>query len=277
MKHWFWGICLIIFTSSAAAQRGFELGGWMGAAHYFGDLNTTFRVNHPGFAGGLIARYNFNNRLCFKLSGNFGQVSADDADSKNAFERARNLSFKTSILEATGQFEFNFLPYNHGSRDEWFTPYLFAGVTTFSFNPMAEFEGQMVELRELGTEGQFRGEEYYTIMGAIAYGGGFKMDLSYEWSLNIELSARKLFTDYLDDVSTVYPDMDDLENLRGDLAVKLSDRSIIIPGVNEDRLGQAGIQRGNSSTNDSYAFLEVGLVYYFGNLRCPTYGNRKRK
>ena len=37
------------------------------------------------------------------------------------------------------------------------------------------------------------------------------MSFSYEWSFEFEISARKLFTDYLDDVSTAYPDIDDLE------------------------------------------------------------------
>ena len=121
----------------------------------------------------------------------------------------------------------------------------------------------------MGTEGQFKGDEYYTVQGAITYGIGFKIDLSYEWSLNFELSARRAFTDYVDDVSTVYPDMDDLEALRGPIAVQLADRSMV--GDNEIRIGQPGRQRGNKNNNDSYAMLGVGLVYYFGDIRCPPY------
>jgi len=42
-------ICLIAFSSIAAhAQKGWELGGWIGASNYFGDLNTNFRINDPG-------------------------------------------------------------------------------------------------------------------------------------------------------------------------------------------------------------------------------------
>ena len=39
----------------------------------------------------------------------------------------------------------------------------------------------------------------------------------------------RMFSDYLDDVSTVYPDKDDLLRQRGELAVRLSDRSIDVP------------------------------------------------
>ena len=182
----------------------------------------------------------------------------------------RNLSFKSDIFEGAVNFEFNFLPYNHGSRDEFYTPYLFAGFSVVNFNPKAEINGQTVELRELGTEGQFQGEEYYSITGAFNYGIGFKVDLSYEWSINIELGARRLYTDYLDDVSTVYPDMEDLEAQRGVIAVQLSDRSFELEDVDRP-IGELGRQRGNSKNNDSYALLGIGLVYYFGDIRCPKY------
>lgn len=58
-----------------------------------------------------------------------------------------------------------------------------------------------------------------------------------------------LFTDYLDDVSTVYPDKTLLLAKRGQTAVELSDRSLI------DGLGAKDRQRGDSKGNDSYSFL----------------------
>ena len=265
-------LLIILFGLSYSltfAQLGWEAGGWIGTSYYFGDLNTSFRLNRPGIAAGLVGRYNFNERLCFKFSANYGNVSAYDSDSNNSFEKARNLSFKSIIVDGTGQFEFNFLPYVHGSRDKFYTPYIFAGLSAFYFNPKAELDGEWIALRPLGTEGQFKGEEYYTIQGAIAYGVGLKLDLSYEWSLNFEISSRRLFTDYLDDVSTVYPDMDDLEALHGPDAVALSDRSII--GENEVRIGQEGRQRGSSNVNDIYVMAGISLVYYFGDIRCPKY------
>ena len=261
--------CCSFFTQ---AQQGWELGGWAGTAAYFGDLNTTFNLKSLGLAAGIGARYNFNERLCLKFSANFLNISADDKNSSNSFERTRNLNFKTQVWDGTAQFEFNFLPYVHGSRDEFFTPYIFAGLSVFNFDPKAEYEDETYALRTLGTEGQFRGEEYYSIAGGLAYGLGIKFDLSYEWSINIELSSRKLFTDYIDDVSGVYPDLEDLEALRGDIAVALSDRSISSEGV---RIGEEGRQRGNGRDNDNYTMLGIGIYYYFGDLRCPTYGSKK--
>jgi len=265
---------ILLAVPSLSAQEGWEAGAWGGTSFYFGDLNTAFRLDRPGLGGGVAARYNVNNRICLKLGASYGQISASDADSDNVFERARNLDFQSDLGDFTTQLEFNFLPYTHGNKDEFFTPYLFAGFTVFYFNPITEYEGEFYELRNLGTEGQFKGEEYTSVNAGWAYGAGFKIDLNYRWSLNLELSARRLFTDYLDDVSTVYPDLEDLAQLRGPIAVALADRSIELPGIDTDGLGDAGRQRGNSIDNDSYVFLGLGLMYYFGDLKCPGYGSR---
>lgn len=268
-------LILIMCLSSwigVQAQRGWEGGGWAGVSYYFGDLNTNYRLGDPNLAGGLMARFNFNNRIAARLGGNYGRVAANDANSRNAFERARNLSFRSDVFDLSAAIEFNFLPYTHGSKDEFFTPYVFAGLSVFSFNPQTELDGTWYDLRPLGTEGQFPGEEYYTVQAGLNYGIGVKVDLNYYWSLNFELDARHLFTDYLDDVSTVYPDPDDLRQQRGDLAVDLSDRSIPLPDVDNSQLGLPGTQRGNSTNNDSFIFFKAGIYYYFGDLRCPNPG-----
>ena len=259
------------------AQKGWEAGPWVGASWYFGDLNTSYNLGTPGLAAGILARYNFNERLALKFSAGVGKVEADDARSGNIFERARNLSFESSLVDVTAQFEFSFLPYIHGSKENYFSPYIFLGLTGFHFNPKARLGDELYELRALGTEGQFKGEEYYSVHGGLAFGMGMKLDLSYEWSLNVELGVRQLFTDYLDDVSTVYPDRSDLLKARGEIAVALSDRSIAIPGANDGPIGEEGRQRGNSTNKDAYVIANIALVYYFGDLRCPDYGKRKRK
>jgi opacity protein-like surface antigen len=244
---------------------GWEVGGWVGGSNYFGDLNTNWRLNRTGLAGGAGARYNFNERLALRLGAAYGNISATDADSKNVYEQRRNLSFKSSIVEAGMHLEFNFLPYVHGHREYFYTPYVTLGPSFYHFNPKAKLNDQWYELRAYGTEGQFKGEEYNTTQGALAYGFGFKMDFNYRWSLDIHVDGRKLFTDYLDDVSSFYPDMDDLESLRGDVAVALSDKS------GEPQIGQPGRQRGNGKKNDTYLFAAVGINYYFGTIRCPAW------
>lgn len=271
-------LALVYFSFNLHAQQGIEAGGWLAAVNYFGDLNTNMRLNRIGPAAGLGIRYNFNERICTKLSANVGRIEAYDKDSPNLYERARNLHFRSIVADAGLQMEFNFLPYIHGSKDENWTPYLFLGLGVTYFNPKAELDGTWHELRPLGTEGQFKGEEYYTVAGGWVYGAGLKIDLSYEWSLNIDISARRLFSDYLDDVSTVYPDLDDVQDLRGEFATKFVDRSLELYQTDpafftrnnlEAPIGEPGRQRGNSKNNDTYVYLGIGLYYYFGDLKCP--------
>ena len=262
---------LLSFSAHAQLQmRGLELGGWLGSSFYLGDLNTQFRFNHPNLAGGVMARYNFNHRIAVRGGLNHGRIEAYDSESENTFERIRNLSFQTRLTELSGQLEFNFLPYYHGSRQYFFTPYAFVGLSAFHFVPRTVTDGgQSVKLRPLGTEGQRQGERYSPFGLALAYGVGIRWDLSYAWSMDAHLSLRNTTTDYLDDVSTVYPNPEVLRATNGDAAFFLSDRSLP-PEDGGPRLDREGTQRGDATVNDRYFFLGIGLNYYFGDVICPT-------
>ncbi len=245
------------------------MGGWIGVSHYFGDLNPEFDFPRPGPAGGLGLRYNFTNRTSFKAGGNFLVLEAHDSDSDDVFQQTRNLSFKSNVFELFGQFEFNFLPFIPGMRDNYFSPYLFGGLNLFHFNPRAELDGEWYGLRSMGTEGQRRGEEYSLTQLGLVYGLGARWAINRNWSINAELTSRKLFTDYLDDVSTVYPNPDDLLRERGEIALRLSDRSVGPDGM-PVFINQPGRQRGDPSGNDFYVIVKVGLMYHLGDVICPS-------
>lgn len=256
--------------SAQAENKGWELGARAGVSYYFGDLNVDFDLTHPGVALGGGARYNFNNRIAIAAMLNGARIYYKDSYSDNIFQQARNLSFRTDILELATRVEFNFLEYIHGDLDYGTTPYLHAGFSLHYFVPSTEYQGERVNLRPLGTEGQLPGDEYFWFKPAFNYGVGLKVDVSYRWSFQVDLSARILFHDYIDDVSGTYPGEQEIRSIRGenvDLSVALSDRSI--SNDQFPQIGQAGRQRGNGKNNDSFAFLTVGFYYYFGQLRCP--------
>ena len=261
------GFLLWTNAKTLAQVVGMEVGAQAGVAHYFGDLNNDYSINKPGFTGGLLARYSFNRRIALKASFNYASVAGDDALSDNEFQLRRNLSFASDVINGGLQLEFNFLPFVHGDKDLFFTPYLFGGLAMTYYNPKAELNGEKYVLRDLGTEGQPVGDEYSLTSGGWLYGGGVKFSLNYHWSINVELGIHQLFTDYLDDVSTIYPETFDLRLDRGDIAVLLSDRSI--PTETQPQIGQPGRQRGNSAVNDTYAVFTVGVTYFLGDLNCP--------
>lgn len=258
---------IIMGACTVSAQRGWEAGGSLGLSYYFGDLNTGYQLNKPGPAASINGRFNFNKRTSVVFSGSYAYIYADDADSKNDFEIARNLSFSSHIIDLATTFEFNFLPYTHGSYNESFTPYVLTGFSVFRYNPRAKLNDTWYNLRDMGTEGQQVGNEYYLISASWVYGFGVKMDLTRVWSLNIEMNGRRVFTDYLDDVSTTYTDKNTLQSRRGQTAVLLSDRSMEDPRFPE--IGEEGRQRGDSKDNDSFNMVKVSLMYYFGRVRCP--------
>jgi len=253
----------LIFLTNAYSQRGVEVGGHVGMATYFGDLNTNYNLSKPGISFGLKSRRNFNERLSIAAGLTYGKVKASDETATNSFERNRNLSFSSNVFDIDFTAEFNFFPYIHGSNDNYYTPYLFAGFSVFKFNPKAELNGDTYVLRDFGTEGQSSGQEYGLVSAALVYGLGFKWDYNRDWSFNVHLSGRKLRTDYIDDVSLKYPDFTSLELSRGAIAVALSNRSTD-PDFDVETL-----QRGNGKDNDVIYYLSIGIMKYFGTLPCP--------
>jgi len=245
------------------AQKGWELGAWLGTSFYYGDLNTTTSIRKPGLALGIMGRYNFNTRITATGSINFGNIAGADSLSSNNFERNRNLSFKSRIYDVTGQLEFHFFEYDHWSKDYHWTPYTFIGFNFVKFNPRAELNGETYYLNPLGTEGQDAGNEYHLVSGGLVLGGGFKWDINRDWSVNIFFSTHRLLTDYLDDVSTTFAENQKILITRGPVAAQLADRSLI------DGLGAEGKQRGNANDKDSYNFVGISIMKYFGDIDCP--------
>ena len=253
MKSTFLIIIVFLFSIKGInAQKGYEIGGWIGALNYFGDMNTSFNLKDPGIAGGINFRFIFNDRISLKSSFNYGNIKANDENSNNSFEKQRNLNFKSILIDLTNQIEFNFVPYVHGTTD-FFTPYVAVGVDIFYYDPKASYNDKWYSLRELGTEGQNLGEEYFQYSAGLVTGGGFKWDITNKLSMNFEITYRFVATDFLDDVSVSYPNEEELRSLRGDIAVILSDRSGI------EGFAIQGKQRGNSRDKDKFSFTGISL------------------
>ncbi|MEP6794591.1 MAG: DUF6089 family protein [Saprospiraceae bacterium] len=267
-------LCLFVLVQiKGFGQKGYELGALGGVSYYIGDINPNYSLKTPGPSLGFISRYNFNTRTSLRFDMAVGRLIGKDKYSENPFQKARNLSFRTDFADASMDLEFNFFNYIHGSRNQNFTPYIFGGLALTYFNPRAELDGTWYGLRQMGTEGQAIGDEYGHITPSLSFGLGFKMDFNYEWSFNIELSARETSTDYLDDVSTVYPDMISLAARRGAIAALLSDRSAEL-GI--EPIGAPGRQRGVAGDKDAYYSMRIGIVYYIGFLQCPDISKPRR-
>lgn len=256
------------------AQREYaldaEFGITGGVAHYFGDLNNQMRVNRPKIALGVFFRKQFSDYIGARISGHFAQLGYSDLYNKGDFERQRNLSFNTNIIELAVHGDFNFFRFIPTDPNYSFTPYASVGIGLFSYDPYAYLEGQKYYLRPLSTEGQGFYEnrkQYGSIAMAFPISFGLKYALTERLNISGEIGYRFTTTDYLDDVSTTYVGVDKFPGGDKDVARRLQDRSYEL--VNPP-IGVEGRQRGFSKQKDHYMIVEVGLSLNLINYNCPT-------
>lgn len=148
-------------------------------------------------------------------------------------------------------------------------PYLFAGLSYYHFDPYTTTTGSSEKnyLQPLGTEGQgfyLNRKKYKLNQFAIPFGGGVKFAITENVRFGIEIGLRKLFTDYLDDVSTTYiKDQALLTANNGALATALSFRGDEIRPV--QAYPTTNLTRGNPGSKDWYYFSLLTL-----NVRMPS-------
>lgn len=254
----------VLFLHAKAQPLQVDL--YVGAANYQGDIQTkrlSLKESKP--AVGLGISYALTNKLNIRGAANYMKVSGRDPQNENAKNVAfRNLSFRSSVLEAQLAFEYNLLDI----EERGFTPYVFGGVAVFHFNPYTyDSADNKVFLRSLGTEGQGLSQYpekklYSNNQFAIPFGGGIKLALTDKLQVGLELGLRKLFTDYLDDVSGTYADSTILASARGAQAAALSFRGKEISGG--ANYPAEGSQRGNAKNKDWYFTTGLKISYTLG-------------
>ena len=135
-------ICIPIslFAQNSIVQEG-EFGIGIGAAHYFGDLNTRAKLNRPKPSAGIFFRKNFGNYIAMRISGNYAQLGYSDVyNTHNEFMLTRNLSFNTNVWELSLRGDFNFFRFLPGDPEFNFTPYVSLGIGAFSYDPYAYYD-----------------------------------------------------------------------------------------------------------------------------------------
>lgn len=215
-----------------------ELGFFGGASYYLGDINPRAHFFNSHVAAGIFFRYTTNYRYAFKFGFNYGTVSASDAKSSEADQIERNLSFRSRLYELSSVAEFNFVEYRIGHDKHRFTMYIFAGLAGFYFNPKSNVGGDYESLRSYKTEGK----SYPNFQLSVPFGLGLKWNVGDKCGLGIEWGPRRTFTDYLDDVSGVYPDVFN----------SYTDQSL-------HNSAAPGGMRGNPSSKDWYFYYGISL------------------
>lgn len=281
----------LAFLQQADAQRWkrqryeFSLGA--GVSNFLGELGGANQIGTNYFkdlewsqsrlAIAIGLRYKLSDYFALNSHLTYGRVSGDDKLTTEAFRSFRNLNFFSDIYEFNVNFEGAFqkeqighryrLRNVRGMRGYELYMYGFAGIGVFYYDPKTEYNGNVVSLRPLRTEGQGlvpTRKEYSSIGVCIPVGIGFKYTIDRYWGVGLELGIRKTFTDYIDDVSTTYFDFQNYNSSDYDpLAPALSNRSVV-DGSTPDYLinsVQPGQQRGDPRDKDSYMFGVFSVNY----------------
>jgi len=223
-------------TYSQDAQGTIVEGGFtVGPMVFLGDLG-----GHYGKGTTFIKDYNFATTklafgafatvypqqwLGFRFSVNYGHIEGDDGlikgkggDEETRIER--NLDFRSIILEGNILAEVYPTVFLEDEPDDVtgrLRPYGVIGLGAYHFDPQGSYhnpitgETDWVDLRPLHTEGQGFPEypdrkEYSLTQLNIPMGVGIKYFFSEDLNVSFEIIHRKLFTDYVDDVSTKFVD-----------------------------------------------------------------------
>ena len=272
-------VAIIFFTTSIKAQEPVvqegEFGIGLGAAHYFGDLNTRARLNRPKIAAGIFFRKNFGNYIAARIVANYAQLGYSDIyNTQNEYMLRRNLSFNTNVWELSLRGDFNFFRFLPGDPEFNFTPYVTLGIGVFSYDPYAYLQGQKYFLRPLGTEGQgsslYPDRKPYSSM-AICFplGVGIKYAFNERFNIGLEITHRFTTTDYLDDVSKTYVDpavFPPLPDGSPSPAALLSDRSYELGTP----IGIKGRQRGVETNKDQFITAMIYFSFNLQSYKCPS-------
>jgi len=198
-----------------------------GISNYQGDLQESrFTFSQSNAAFGLGLSYYVTNHFSVRGMASFGKIQADDKLNRDSFLIKRNLNFHSRIydLSLTGIYDLIDL------GEHRFSPYLFAGLSLFHFNPYSKDAlGNDVNLRSLSTEGQnlpeYPDRKMYSLNQiSIPFGGGIHFAVTENITLGYEIRMHKTFTDYLDDVSKSYVDQATLLRERGQQSVDFAFR-----------------------------------------------------
>lgn len=286
-------VSLIFLLSTALVRaQSVDLIAGVSTSHFLGDLGgkpflgtndlQDLDILSTRYALTVGARLNLGRTFALRTNFWYARVSGDDKYTRNRERRGRNLNFFSSIYEVDVVLEANI----YRSPDKKKILYVFGGIGYFHFNPKTRLNGQVYELRDWGTEGQYAvpGKAPYDLNSVcVPFGFGYKIMLSKKAYFTIELNTRKSQTDYIDDVSTRYVDANLLTAAKGPTAAALADRNISdIPGFSSP-----GSIRGDPKDMDSYFFFSFSYNYTlgagkggygFGKTRRPRHGiNSKRK
>lgn len=188
MRNIFLVIITILSTQSLFSQIN-EIGLFAGGSNFIGDVEYTQYLAPNNTAFGVVYKWNKHTRYAFRASLLYATLEGNDYKSDINARLKRDFSFTNNIFEASAGVEFNFVPYDLHKMNKQFTPYMYSGLSYFTYENLYFDYQSNVAL-------QYSGSRKNSI--AIPMVLGVKGSIARNWILGIEAGARYTFTNNLD-------------------------------------------------------------------------------
>ena len=189
------------YTSFGLALQG---------TYFYGDVSGGLRTIRPGLEFSVMRKK--SPRVTLGLAAGWLQLMGSDYLNNSLTNpvqhnaHIRNLHFKSNVLSLHSFMQYDIIPsYRDYVKRPIYNVFIKAGLGAFYFEPKAkDSTGNWVNLRPLKTEG--KSYVNYSVMIPLSVGVRYKV--GYHLDFEAELSYVYTFTDYLDDVSGDYPNVD---------------------------------------------------------------------
>lgn len=136
--------------------------------------------------------------------------------------------------------------------------YVFGGISANYTYPFAYGLNKLQALTPLRTEGI----AYSNFSFSGLFGIGYELMIKDRWNWGLELGYNYTASDFIDDVSTRYPDFSGMSPTA----------AYFSGGTRLNGSSTPGTQRGNSGQPDGWFFLNVNFIYKFRDLNNPNAG-----
>ncbi|MDF2448343.1 MAG: hypothetical protein K0R26_847 [Bacteroidota bacterium] len=275
----------VVFQIGASGFLG-DLGGRDKIGTDYSPVDLEFALTRPAVSAGY--RYKFNKNINWFSNFNYLILAGDDKLTNEPYRNNRNLNFKTNVFELATRIEFGISSFRRTgvyslkkslgriTKRQALEFIGFVGVGAFYFNPKGRnpITGEFENLYPLHTEGQgLPGgpKQYRKVAVSLPLGICVHYIIDKLWSVGLEISYRKTFTDYIDDVSTTYYDKAALLAAYGEKSALMSDPNRgEINGASSPNADGSRAQRGDKQ-KDAFATIQITVGRFFP----PKHGRTK--
>lgn len=281
----------IVKSQTHEASFGFNIASYVGDLNGLNETEANFMSDNLSFNNARLGisldyRYSFKDYVSIGVNYNHTRIAGEDLNSVSAvkydaawYRRNRNLSFQNSVNQLYVDFRVEPLRFIEKWDDQnaWIvSPYASLGLGALYHNPTAILNNKSYELQPIGTEGQGLpgyGNKYGKLVVIIPMDFGVRFyEPNRKFAISAGLSYVFSYSDYLDDVSTNYPNYSLIQSSydpqTAATIIALANRSTY---GSDQFIAAAGEQRGDSQDNDNIISTQIKFSWFFA---ATTYGGK---